>query len=65
MGFVVLLFILETMWRGINNHVDLEDMATTAVDKVVEEAGRRKSIFMDDMKRRRSVVADDLKSKPI
>ena len=65
MGFVVLLFIFETMWKGINQHVPLEDMATTAVEKAVEEAERRKDIFVHDMKRRRSMIVDDLKSKPV
>ena len=65
LGCVAFLFVLESMWRGINKHVDLEEMATTAAEKMVEEAGRRKSSLINDMKRRGSVMAEGLKAKAV
>lgn len=38
MGGVVVLFLLETVWSGINRHVPLEEMATAAVERIGEEA---------------------------
>ena len=58
-----MLFILETMWRGINKQIDIEGMAIEAADKLAEEAGRRKSSLMDDIKRRGSVMIDGIKAK--
>ena len=60
LGFVLFLFVLESMWRGIGvETLHLDDKASSAVDKMVEEAGRRKSSMM----RRGSVMVDGLKEK--
>ena len=65
LGCVAFLFVIESMWRGINRKLDIEGMATTAAEKLVEEAGRRKSSLVNDMKRRGSVMADGLKAKAV
>ena len=63
LGFVAVLFVLESMWRGINKHVDIEEMATSAAEKMAEEAGRRRSSLLDGMKRRGSMMIEAVKNK--
>ena len=53
--------MLETVWRGTGLDKEFED----AAEKIVEEAGRRKSSLMNDVKRRGSVMVDGLKSKAV
>ena len=65
LGFVAFLFVLETMWRGINKHVPLEEMASNAAEKIGEEAGQRKDALVKDMMRRGSVMVDGMKAKAV
>jgi hypothetical protein len=50
MGAVAVLFIVETMWSGINKQLNIEEMATSAAEKFSQEAGRRKSMMIDGLK---------------
>ena len=65
MGTVAGLFILETMWSGINKQIPIEEMANSAAETFAHEASRRKSFLVEDMKRRGSMMIDGLKSKTV